>query len=221
MKIVIIGDGKVGGYLANRLTAEGHDVTMIDQRDEAMIRTGENLDVLCINGNGAIASVQREAEVDECDLLIAATGSDELNMFSCLVAKKVGAKHTVARVRDPGYYDEIRMLADDLRLSFAINPDLNCANDIAQALRFPAAIKADTFAKGRIELLHFELPEGCILDGKQLSELPKIVKAKVLVCAVQRGEQVITPALSSWRQGTKSPSSLRRRMPASSSNSCI
>ena len=195
MKIVIVGDGKIGSTLAEQLSREGHEITVIDRCGEPLERTTEDLDILSVEGNGAAYAVQMEAGVDQSQLLIAVTASDELNLLCCLIAKKAGAKHTIARVRDPAYMGELPLITDDLGLSLVVNPELTCATEIARTLRVPSAIKSDPFSNGQAELLKFQLPPDCPLAGKTLAELPGLVRAKVLVCAVERGEQgVIIPS---------------------------
>ena len=195
MKIVIVGDGKIGSTLAEQLSREGHEVTIIDQNAVPLQQTVEDLDILCVEGNGAMSATQLEAGVDSADLLIAVTASDELNLLCCLVAKKLGARHTIARVRNPEYDEELNLISEDLGLSLSVNPELNCAAEIARTLRTPSAIKTDTFAGGRVEMLKFQLPPDSQLVDKQLMELPGLIKAKVLICAVERGEnEVYIPA---------------------------
>lgn len=191
MKIVIVGDGKVGNTLAEQLCREGHDITIIDRSGALLQQTSEALDILCIEGNGATVDTQMEAGVDTSDLLIAVTASDELNLLCCLIAKKLGAAHTIARVRNPEYTSNLSLITDDLGLSLSVNPEMICASEIARSLRTPSAIKTDTFAKGHVELLTFQLPEGSALVGRTLMELPGLVRAKVLVCAVERGEHEV------------------------------
>ena len=193
MKIVI--DGKIGSTLAEQLSREGHEVTIIDQNAVPLHQTVEDLDILCVEGNGAMSATQLEAGVDSADLLIAVTASDELNLLCCLVAKKLGARHTIARVRNPEYDEELNLISEDLGLSLSVNPELNCAAEIARTLRTPSAIKTDTFAGGCVEMLKFQLPPDSQLVDKQLMELPGLIKAKVLICAVERGEnEVYIPA---------------------------
>ena len=195
MKIVIVGDGKIGSTLAEQLSREGHEVTIIDQNAVPLHQTVEDLDILCVEGNGAMSATQLEAGVDSADLLIAVTASDELNLLCCLVAKKLGARHTIARVRNPEYDEELNLISEDLGLSLSVNPELNCAAEIARTLRTPSAIKTDTFAGGCVEMLKFQLPPDSQLVDKQLMELPGLIKAKVLICAVERGEnEVYIPA---------------------------
>ena len=184
MQIVIVGDGKIGSTLAEQLSREGHNITIIDRSGAPLQQTSEDLDILCVEGNGATCATQKEAGVDTADLLIAVTASDELNLLCCLVAKKLGASHTIARVRNPEYLSSLSLITDDLGLSLCVNPELACATEIARSLRIPSAIKTDTFAKGHVELLKFQLPAGSILEGRTLMELPSLVRAKLLVCAV-------------------------------------
>ncbi len=188
MKIVIVGDGKIGSTLAEQLSREGHDITIVDRNPTRLQQTTSDLDILCIEGNGATYATQLEAGVDTADLLIAVTASDELNLLCCLVAKKAGARHTIARVRNPEYDGELSLITDDLGLSLAVNPELTCAQEIARNLRVPSAIKADTFARGRVELLQLNIPPKSVLCGVTLMDFPSLVgKAKILVGAVERG----------------------------------
>ena len=193
MKIIIVGCGKVGRTLAEQLCRENHDVTVIDHRAEALKYVSDNLDALCVVGNGAVFQTQIEAGVKEADLLIATTGSDELNMLCCLIAKKTGDCHTVARIRNPEYYQEIQYIRGELNLSLAINPERAAAVEIARLLRFPSAIKIEPFAKGRVELLKFMIPKDSALDQMQVSDVVSKLKSNVLICAVERGEDIFIP----------------------------
>jgi len=199
MKIVIVGDGKVGSTLAEQLSREGHEITIIDRSGVPLQQTGEDLDILCVEGNGATYATQLEAGVDSAQLLIAVTASDELNLLCCLIAKKAGAMHTIARVRNPEYVGELPLITDDLGLSLVVNPELTCATEIARTLRIPSAIKTDPFANGHVELLKFQLPEDSPLAGRTLMELPGLTRAKVLICAVERGEQEIAIPTGQFR----------------------
>ena len=154
MRIVIVGDGKIGSALAEQLSREGHEITIVDRSGAPLQRTVEDLDILSIEGNGATYATQLEAGVDEAELVIAVTAQDELNLLCCLVAKKIGAKHTIARVRNPEYAGELSLISDDLGLSLSVNPELICATEMARTLRIPSAIKTDTFFGGKVELLH-------------------------------------------------------------------
>ena len=188
MKIVIVGDGKVGSTLAEQLSREGHDITIVDRSPDPLQQTTEDLDILCIEGNGATYETQLEAGVDSADLLIAVTASDELNLLCCLIAKKAGAQHTIARVRNPEYNAELPLITEDLGLSLSVNPELTCATEIARSLRLPSAMRADTFADGHVELLQLILQPDSPLAGKTLMELPSLTRSNVLIGAVQRGE---------------------------------
>ena len=190
MKIIIIGDGKIGSVLAEQLSKERHAVTLIDQNVEALTQSNNDLDVMIVEGDGASRAIQAEAGAADADLVIACTGADELNLLCCLIAKKLGARHTIARVRNPQYVEELDLIKDDLGLSMTINPEAECAREMARVLRFPSALEIDTFAKGRVEILKLRIDEGSPLDGMTLMELGRF-KAKVLICAVERGEQEV------------------------------
>lgn len=188
MKIMIIGDGKIGSILAERLSQEKHEVTLIDRHSDPLIQSNNDLDVMVVEGDGASHEVQREAGVEQADLVIACTGADEMNLLCCLIAKKLGAKHTIARVRNPAYVNELALIKDDLGLSMTINPELMCATEMARLLRFPSAIKIDTFSKGHVEILKLHVTEESPLNGLTMFDMGKF-KSKVLVCAVERGER--------------------------------
>ncbi len=194
MKVVIVGDGKVGGTVARQLSAEGHDIIVIDNNIKVLNHASNTMDIMSVEGNGASMTVQRRAGVPEADLLIAATSLDEVNMLSCLVAKKVGVNNTIARVRNPEYYEQIRELKDELGLSMAVNPELAAAMEISRLLRFPSALKIELFARGRVELVEIKIAPHSVLDGMPLREIYKEFQVKVLICAVQRGENVYIPS---------------------------
>ncbi|MBR5228747.1 MAG: Trk system potassium transporter TrkA, partial [Firmicutes bacterium] len=184
MKIIIIGCGKVGTTLAEQLSQEDHKITVIDNKDHKVDNVIDKLDVLGVYGNGATLPVLKEADVEHTDLVIAVTATDELNMLACLIAKKAGAKNTIARVRNPEYADVISAIKEDMGLSLSINPELACAMEIARVLKFPSMIKVDTFAKGRVELLQFVVPENSSIVGLKLKDLGR--EHKVLICAAER-----------------------------------
>ncbi|MBR7164285.1 MAG: Trk system potassium transporter TrkA [Clostridia bacterium] len=193
MKIIIVGDGKVGITLTEFLSQEGHDIMVIDRSRKVIDNVVNNFDIMGISGNGANYDVLMEAGAEKADLLIAATSSDELNILSCLMAKKIGTKNTIARVRNPEYAQQLRFIREELGLSMVVNPEFEAARDISRILRFPSAIALECFSKGRVELAEIKLPENGYLAGRRLSELYKICKEKVLICAVQRGEEVFIP----------------------------
>ena len=193
MKIIIVGCGKVGSTLAEHLNQEGHDITIIDRHWEKLKYLSDRIDVLGVEGNGASIATQREAGVANSDILIATTSSDELNLLCCLIAKKAGSCQTIARIRDPEYYNEMRYIRDELNLSMVINPEQAAAAEIARIIKFPSAIKVDHFARGRVELIKLSIPEGSRLDGLRLTDMDSKLHCKVLICTVERGEEVLIP----------------------------
>ena len=192
MKIIIIGDGKVGYSLAENLSKENHDVTIIDKNMEALKKAYENLDVMCIKGNGVSAKILIEAGVKECDILIAVTSSDEMNMVCCLTAKKLGAAHSIARIRDPEYANELSLLKTDLGLDMVINPEQAAASEIARLIKFPPAVNVEVFAKGRVEMVEIKVISGMSIIGTKLKDF-STYSSNVLIGAVLRGDEVIIP----------------------------
>ncbi len=193
MRVVVVGNGKVGKTITDQLAAEGHEVVVIDNK-EACINDAVNVhDIMAIQGNGASRRVQLEAGANKADILIAVTDGDELNLLCCLIGKKLGAKCTIARVRNPEYSDELSLIREDLGLSMAINPEYNAALEIFSVLRFPGVLNVEKFAKGKVELAEFRLPKDSPLSGRPLSEINKKYKIRVLVCAVRRGGNTYIP----------------------------
>ena len=192
MKIVIIGDGKVGYKLAKQLSSEKYDIILIDNNEEKLRKSIERMDVFCVAGEGGSVEVQQRADVPHADLVIACTSTDECNMLSCLIARRLGARHTIARVRNPIYYKQIDFLKKDLHLSMVVNPELIVAGDITRLLLFPDASQVETLVKGRVELVEFPIHCGK-LEGLSLSELYARFQVQVLVCAVESGETVLIP----------------------------
>ena len=193
MKIIVVGCGKVGLTLTEQLNNEGHDITVIDKNADTLKSVTDSIDVMGVEGNGAIYQVQIEAGITDTDLLIATTDSDELNMLCCLIAKKAGNCHTIARIRNPEYANETRYIREELNLSMAINPELAAAKEVSRLIKFPSVIKIDTFAKGRVELMKFLIPENSVLHNIQIFEVATKLKCNVLICAVERGHDVIIP----------------------------
>lgn len=193
MKIVIVGGGKVGYALAEQLTREGHDIVVIDNNRKVLAQCTEQLDVIAVEGNGASLRTQREAQVGQSDLLIAATAGDEINLMCCIVAKKLGCARTIARVRNPDYTEQIRFLKNELGLSMAINPERNSAMEIYRMLRFPSFLKRDTFAKGRAQIVEVLLHPDFPYFGKPLSQIGELSRIGALICAVKRGDEVFIP----------------------------
>ena len=193
MKIVIVGDGKVGFALTQQLAREDHDIVVIDSNKMVLKESQQMVDIQVVHGNGASPVVQSAASVGESDLMIAATSADEINLLCCIVAKKLGCSHTIARVRNPEYYGQFFLLKDELGLNLMINPERATASEIFRLLQFPSFLKRDAFAKGRVEIVEVVLRPESHIVGKLLSELYHTVKVKVLVCAVERGNDVVIP----------------------------
>ena len=193
MKIIIIGNGKVGFTLARQLSGEEHDLVLIDNNADALRTADGVLDILCMEGSGASIQTLRDAGVRDADLAIAVTGSDELNIVCCLIAKKLGAKHTVARVRSPEYFREASLLKKEIGMDMIINPEHAAAQEISRVLRVPAAFSVETFARGLVEMIGFPIQEGDGLAGMTLFEYNKRHPNGVLLCAVIRGDEVFVP----------------------------
>lgn len=193
MKILIAGMGKIGCSIAEILSDEGHDISVVDQNSEAITMVSNNLDVLCFEGNAANPQVLAEAGAAQADLVVAVSEKDEVNMICAIIARKLGAGHAVARVRDPEYLSQGHFFADALGLSLIVNPEYECAQEISRILRFPGAVRVDTFSKGRMEIVEYRVCPGDGLEGLQLKELPALFGAKILVSLVERGRDAIIP----------------------------
>ncbi len=189
MNIIIVGCGRVGQTLAAQLNEDGNNITVVDVNADSVNELTVRHDIMGVVGNGATHTVQQEAGIDRADLLIAVTGSDELNMLCCLIAKKEGDCQTVARIQNPVYSAEAPYLKDELGLAMVINPEYATAREIARVLRFPSAIKIETFAKGRVELLKFRLPEGSRLIGMSVKDVVAKLHCDILVCTVERDDE--------------------------------
>lgn len=193
MKIIIIGCGKVGATLAEQLSKEHYDVVLVDNSVQKIHEVTESIDALTVIGNGSSISTLMDAGVDTADILIAVTGSDELNLLCCLVAQNVSDCQTIARVRNPVYNEELNFIQERLGISMTINPELVTAREIARLLRFPSAIKIDSFAKGRVELLKFRIKPEFQLDNFRVSGLQEKYKCDILVAGVERGDDIFIP----------------------------
>lgn len=194
MKIVIIGLGAIGKTILKSLAEEEHTITIIDEDKHRIEELIEKYDVFGVVGNGACMDIQKEASVGESDLVIVLTRSDELNILACLVAKKIGAKNTIARVRNPDYRKQIGLMKDDLGISMIVNPERETANEIFNLISLPSVAQIEHFAKGRVLLVEIVAEKGCSLIGETLTSLGKKLNTKVLICAVQRGEKVVIPS---------------------------
>lgn len=193
MQIIIVGCGKVGRALAAQLSGEDNNVTVVDTNGDVVKTLANYYDVMGVTGNGASYSVLAEADIEHTDVLIAVTHNDEVNLLCCVVARKAANCHTIARVRNPVYSEERAFLRKELGLSMIINPEYAAAQEIARLLRFPSAIEIDSFSKGRIEMLRFRVPAASMLNGLALRELPQRLPMDVLICAAERGEEVLIP----------------------------
>ena len=195
MRIVIAGGGKVGIALMRHLSAEGHDIVVIDKNKDVLEHKLSSYDVMTILGNSATIGTLREANIEQADILITATSDDAINILSCLTAKKLNPKlRTIARIRNPEYIEQLYLMRDVFGLSLIINPERDAAREIYRLIQFPEFLKHETFARGRVEIVELKLREGGALDGKRLMDLPKFLgKIKVLVCVVVRDGKAFIP----------------------------
>lgn len=193
MKIIIVGGGKVGYTLAQQLSTEDHDITLVDNDSDVLNHADETLDIMCLKGNGASVEILKNAGINETDILLAVTDSDELNMICCVIGKKLGAKHTVARVRNTDYSNEYKMLKEELELDMVINPEMEAAAEIAQMIQFPSAADIETFANNLIEMVEFRVLDTDPIVDIKLMDLNKHLPSKVLFCTVMRDEEVFIP----------------------------
>ena len=189
MKIIIVGCGRVGQTLAEKLNGDGNDVTVIDLDATKVNEVAAKCDVMGVIGNGANYNTQREAGVDSADLFIAVTSSDELNLLSCVIAKKEGGCATIARLKNPGYSEVSSYLKEELGLAMVINPEYAAAEEIARVLRFPSALQIEPFAKGRVELIKFKLGKDSEMNNLSVKEVAMKYRADILVCTIERGEE--------------------------------
>ena len=193
MKIIIVGCGKVGEALAGQLNEEGNDITVVDEDAELVKTLVAKYDVMGVIGNGATISTLMEAGVSSANLLIAVTGTDEINLLSCILARRSSNCLTIARVRSPEYFTDISRVRRELGIAMIVNPDYAAASEIARILNFPSAINIETFAKGLVELLKFKLPENSPLIGLYVKEVITKLRCDVLVCTVERHGEALIP----------------------------
>ena len=194
MNIIIVGLGKVGQKLVERLSEErDHNITIVDIDGTIIQDLIGQYDIMGVTGSSVSVNTMMDAGIDEADIMIAVTGSDELNMLTCLMAKKLGKCKTIARVRKPEYAKILGIFKDDLSLAMAVNPEQNAANEIAKVLRFPTAIQIDTFAKGRVEILKFKVPEDSVLNNLRVMDIVAKLKCDILVCGVERQDETFIP----------------------------
>ena len=194
MNIIIAGDGKVGSMLTWQLSSEGHDITLIDLKDHLLRSSVERYDVMCVQGNCASMEVLLQAGVRDADLLIAATNQDEINLLCCTTAHALNSKlHTIARIRNPEYTEQIYRMRDVFGLSMVINPEKQAATEMERLLKYPGFLRRDTFAKGKTEIVELRVDAKSPLCNIRLMDLRSIVKCQVLVCAVIRGGNAVAP----------------------------
>lgn len=193
MNIIVVGIGKVGYAVAERLTQENHDVTVIDTDENVINDILQDIDVIGIIGNGASSKTLKNAGIEDTDMLIALTGNDEVNILCCLLANKLGASSTIARVRNPEYSDDLHIIKDNLGLTFAVNPEREVASEFLRTLEFPVARNVDMFGHGKVDLLSFTANRSCNLIDKPIKDSFAKIKVPVLACAVERGDDIFIP----------------------------
>ena len=194
MNIIIAGDGKVGSMLTRQLTAEGYDVTVIDNNARVLESSIERYDVISVHGNCASMSVLQQAGAKDADMLIAATSEDEVNLLCCTTAHALNPKlHTIARIRNPEYTEQIYRMRDIFGLSMVINPENQAATEIERLLKYPGFLRRDVFAKGRTEIVELRIDKDSKLVNVTLADLPNVIKCRVLVCAVLRSGTTLVP----------------------------
>ncbi len=193
MNILIVGCGKAGSILAETLCNEGHDITAMDIDADVVHSLVDNFDIQGLEGNGLIIKDLQEADVAHTNVIIAMTDSDEVNIMCCLMARKLGARHSIARVRNPAFSEQLVFMREELGISMMVNPEYHTANEIARMLRYPNAIHVETFAKGRLELAETRVAPGGVLDRLALMALPAKLKLHLLICAVKREDDIFIP----------------------------
>ena len=205
MKIIIAGGGKVGAALTRQLSAEGYDLTLIDTNTAVLEKTMNAYDVMAVQGNCATMSALGQAGVEEADLLIAVTNADEVNLLCCMTAHTINPRlHTIARIRNPEYTDQIFRMRSSFGLSLTVNPEKQAASEIRRLLQYPGFLRRETFAKSRVEIVELKIDAKSKLCNVTLGNLGSVVKCRVLVCAVLRDGAAIAPSGNfSLREGDR------------------
>lgn len=192
MNVIIVGCGRVGRTIAQQLHKEGHAITVIDNDLDALSNVaGQN--IMTIHGNGATFATLKDAGAGDCDILIAVTASDELNLYACLIGKNAGAPRTIARVRNPEYTSDVPTIKDELKLSMAINPEQTCARELSRLIRFPGAVEMDSFAKGVVDLIKVKVSPKSVLADKKIVDCANVFKNGLRICTVERGKECFIP----------------------------
>lgn len=193
MDIIIVGSGRVGRTIANQLNVNEHSITVIDPDVNALEKIDDTQNIMTVEGNGATLSTLKEAGAPNCDLLIAVTETDELNLYACLIAKRAGVKRTIARVRNPEYTKDLPFVKDDLKLSLAINPEKICARELTRILKFPGVYSMASFARGNVDLIKIKVENSSLLVDKKVVQSSHILKDGVRICTVERDGECYIP----------------------------
>ena len=193
MNIIIVGCGRVGRTIVHQLEKEGHSITIIDKDPHALQSIAGSQNVMAIEGNGATFEMLKEANVDDSDIMIAVTASDELNLYACLIAKNAGAPHTIARVRNPEYTNDVLKIKDELKLSMAINPEQTCARELSRLIKFPGAVEIDSFAKGVVDLIKVKIKQDSVLADRKVMDCASLFKEGLRICTVERNKECFIP----------------------------
>lgn len=193
MKIIVVGCGKVGSNVASQLSKEKHDIVLVDEKEEVVNSLSTEYDALGVVGNGASFATLKQAGVEDADVLIALTGSDETNMLTCVFARKYSKCKTIARVRNPLFSEETKFIKEQLGISMIINPEMEAAKEFFSLLSFPSAIEVDSFARGKVDLLSFVVPEKSILVDRKIRDIVPSLKTEVLFVGIERKDEAIIP----------------------------
>lgn len=193
MNIIIVGCGRVGRTIVHQLEKEGHSITIIDKDPHALQSIAGSQNVMAIEGNGATFEMLKEANVNDCDIMIAVTASDELNLYACFIAKNAGAPHTIARVRNPEYTNDVLKIKEELKLSMAINPEQTCARELSRLIKFPGAVEIDSFAKGVVDLIKVKIKQDSVLADRKVMDCASLFKEGLRICTVERNKECFIP----------------------------
>lgn len=193
MNVIIVGNGSVGENLIDFISEEGHSVTVIDEDINEVNKVVNKYDVFGVCGNGASVSIQKEAGAQSCDVIIAVTPGDELNLLSCMIAKQLGTKHAIARVRDPRYLKQTGFMSNNLGIDMIVNPDYEAAREAARLIRFPVAMKIEKFAQGQVEMVEIHIGKNHPFTDLPIIDFKSKFDTSALICMAERGDEVIIP----------------------------